>query len=80
MKFRPSVVEPSFGIGRVMYSLLEHVYAIREEDKPKETSETKEGGNTKKKKDKKKKRKVKKGMKIWQVSKNTKSERERAIA
>jgi len=30
--FTPSVIEPSFGIGRVMYCLLEHVYDVREND------------------------------------------------
>ena len=28
----PSVIEPSFGIGRIMYSMLEHVFKIRPED------------------------------------------------
>ncbi|XP_070550171.1 glycine--tRNA ligase-like [Ptychodera flava] len=28
----PSVIEPSFGIGRLMYSVLEHNYAVREGD------------------------------------------------
>lgn len=28
----PSVIEPSFGIGRIMYSLLEHRFQIREDD------------------------------------------------
>lgn len=28
----PSVIEPSFGIGRVMYSILEHNFQIREDD------------------------------------------------
>lgn len=28
----PSVIEPSFGIGRIMYSLLEHRFQIREGD------------------------------------------------
>jgi glycyl-tRNA synthetase len=31
-KFTPSVIEPSFGIGRIMYCLLEHVYDVREND------------------------------------------------
>eukprot|EP00494_Astrolonche_serrata_P006134 UN06151 len=31
-KFYPAVVEPSFGIGRVLYSLLEHVYWTRPDD------------------------------------------------
>ncbi|RXG71195.1 Glycine--tRNA ligase [Armadillidium vulgare] len=28
----PSVVEPSFGVGRVFYALLEHTFKVREED------------------------------------------------
>lgn len=28
----PHVIEPSFGIGRIIYSLLEHNFHIREED------------------------------------------------
>lgn len=31
-KFTPSVVEPSFGIGRCIFCVLEHVYAVREGD------------------------------------------------
>lgn len=31
-EFTPNVVEPSFGIGRILYSLLEHAYWAREED------------------------------------------------
>ncbi|KAI9292319.1 glycyl-tRNA synthetase [Neoconidiobolus thromboides FSU 785] len=30
-EFTPNVIEPSFGIGRILYSLLEHVYWTREE-------------------------------------------------
>jgi len=26
------VIEPSFGIGRIMYSLFEHTFAVREDD------------------------------------------------
>ncbi|XP_065320818.1 glycine--tRNA ligase-like [Gordionus sp. m RMFG-2023] len=29
----PSVIEPSFGIGRIMYSVLEHNFKMREDDK-----------------------------------------------
>ena len=28
----PSVIEPSFGIGRIMYCLFEHNFAVREDD------------------------------------------------
>lgn len=31
-EYTPSVIEPSFGIGRIMYSLLEHVYWYRQQD------------------------------------------------
>ncbi|CAG0915327.1 unnamed protein product [Notodromas monacha] len=31
-EFVPSVIEPSFGIGRIIYSLLEHSYKVRDED------------------------------------------------
>lgn len=31
--FTPNVIEPSFGIGRILYSLLEHSYWAREQDK-----------------------------------------------
>lgn len=31
-KFTPSVIEPSFGIGRIIYCVLEHVYDCREGD------------------------------------------------
>jgi len=30
--FTPSVIEPSFGIGRIIYCLLEHCYYTREGD------------------------------------------------
>ena len=31
-EYIPSVIEPSFGIGRILYSLLEHSYYTREGD------------------------------------------------
>ena len=31
-EFVPNVIEPSFGIGRILYSLLEHSYWARKED------------------------------------------------
>lgn len=31
-EYTPNVIEPSFGIGRIMYSLIEHVYWTREGD------------------------------------------------
>lgn len=31
-EFTPGVIEPSFGIGRIMYSILEHTFHIREGD------------------------------------------------
>ncbi|ORY33030.1 hypothetical protein BCR39DRAFT_463850 [Naematelia encephala] len=32
-EFTPNVIEPSFGIGRILYSLLEHSFWAREQDK-----------------------------------------------
>jgi len=32
-EFTPNVIEPSFGIGRILYSLIEHCYWPRPEDK-----------------------------------------------
>jgi len=31
MKYIPSVIEPSFGIGRILYHLLEHSFSVRKE-------------------------------------------------
>ncbi|KAH9266297.1 hypothetical protein BASA83_010681 [Batrachochytrium salamandrivorans] len=31
-EYTPSVIEPSFGIGRILYALLEHSYYVREGD------------------------------------------------
>lgn len=35
----PNVIEPSFGIGRIMYSLFEHNFRIREGDENRTVSE-----------------------------------------
>merc|ERR1711937_909312 len=32
VKFTPSVIEPSYGMGRILYSLLEHSFYVRESD------------------------------------------------
>ena len=32
-KYTPSVIEPSFGIGRVVYCIFEHCFKMRPEDK-----------------------------------------------
>jgi len=32
IKFTPSVIEPSFGMGRILYSLLEHCFYQRDAD------------------------------------------------
>ena len=32
VEYTPNVIEPSFGIGRILYSLLEHSWWIREGD------------------------------------------------
>jgi len=37
-EFNPSVIEPSFGIGRVMYSLFEHNFKQREGDEQRTVS------------------------------------------
>jgi glycyl-tRNA synthetase len=31
-EYTPSVIEPAFGIGRIMYVMLEHNFKIRPED------------------------------------------------
>ena len=31
-KFTPSVIEPAFGIGRILYAILEHSYSTRNGD------------------------------------------------
>ena len=31
-EFTPNVIEPSFGLGRILYSLLEHNFWAREQD------------------------------------------------
>ena len=32
VKFTPSVIEPSFGVGRILHALLEHSFSVRKED------------------------------------------------
>ena len=32
-KFVPSVIEPSFGIGRILYSIMEHCFRMRDESR-----------------------------------------------
>jgi glycyl-tRNA synthetase len=32
LEYTPNVIEPSFGIGRILYSLLEHCYYVRDGD------------------------------------------------
>lgn len=34
----PNVIEPSFGIGRIIYTLLEHTFKIREKDEQRTVS------------------------------------------
>jgi glycyl-tRNA synthetase (class II) len=31
-EYTPAVIEPAFGIGRIMYTMLEHNFKIRPED------------------------------------------------
>lgn len=37
-EFQPSVVEPSFGIGRILYAVLEHSLRVRPEDEQRNVS------------------------------------------
>ncbi len=37
-EYIPSVIEPTFGIGRIMYSMLEHNFKIRPEDDQRKVS------------------------------------------
>ena len=34
----PSVIEPSFGLGRIMYTVLEHTFQVREGDEQRTVS------------------------------------------
>jgi glycyl-tRNA synthetase (class II) len=34
----PSVIEPSFGLGRIMYTILEHTFHVREGDEQRTVS------------------------------------------
>lgn len=40
-EYIPNVIEPSFGIGRILYSLMEHVYWTREDDVARSVSQYK---------------------------------------
>ena len=40
----PGVIEPSFGIGRIIYAILEHAFAIRGEDEQRAVCIPTEGG------------------------------------
>jgi glycyl-tRNA synthetase len=42
-KYIPSVIEPSFGIGRILYSVLEHSYYVREGEALADEQQKKEG-------------------------------------
>jgi len=37
-EFVPSVIEPSFGIGRIMYSIFEHRFRVRSGDEQRSVS------------------------------------------
>ncbi|CAM9963468.1 unnamed protein product, partial [Hapterophycus canaliculatus] len=43
IKYTPSVIEPSFGIGRILYSLLEHSFYVREAEEGADENEMKRG-------------------------------------
>jgi len=34
-KFVPAVIEPSFGVGRIIYAVLEHSFGVRADDEQK---------------------------------------------
>jgi len=38
-EFVPSVIEPSFGIGRIMYSVFEHRFRVRSGDEQRSVSD-----------------------------------------
>ena len=40
-EFVPSVIEPSFGVGRVLYAVFEHNFRVREGDEQRTVSSTK---------------------------------------
>ena len=37
-EFQPSVIEPSFGIGRILYAVLEHSFRVRPDDEQRTVS------------------------------------------
>lgn len=39
----PNVIEPSFGIGRIMYTIFEHTFHVREGDEQRTVSSVKRG-------------------------------------
>ncbi|CAM9565940.1 unnamed protein product [Ectocarpus sp. 12 AP-2014] len=43
IKFTPSVIEPSFGIGRILHSLLEHSFYVREAEEGADDKDMKRG-------------------------------------
>ena len=45
-EYTPNVIEPSFGIGRIFYSLIEHVYWTREGDEARGVSQPEGKSNT----------------------------------
>ena len=44
-EFQPGVIEPSFGIGRILYSILEHSYRVRPEDEQRKVKHERMIGN-----------------------------------
>ena len=42
-RYVPSVIEPSFGIGRIVYSVLEHSYWVRQGEEEQEQQQNKDG-------------------------------------
>lgn len=44
-EYTPNVIEPSFGVGRILYSLMEHVYWTREGDAARSVSDPDDDGS-----------------------------------
>ena len=57
-KYTPSVIEPSFGIGRIVYAVLEHCFSVRDDEFEPESEEAKANADAAQEpKDKKQKKK-----------------------
>jgi glycyl-tRNA synthetase len=45
LRYIPSVIEPSFGIGRILYHILEHAFYVRPEQPPSQAAEAKQSSS-----------------------------------